>query len=71
MILAFGLLTLACMQLYAMRQGSQGRHTGDGSAIARSYLEQAARLPWAALDAAVAAAAWVAPGWDGAARART
>ena len=33
-ILAFGLLTLALVQLQAMRQGSQGRHTGDGMAIA-------------------------------------
>lgn len=63
-ILAFGLLTLALMQLYAMRQGSQGRHTGDGTAIARSYLEQASRLPWSTLDAALNT--WVAPAWAGA-----
>lgn len=65
-VLSFGLVTLAYMQLYAMRQGSQGRHTHDAAAIARSFLEQAVRLPWADLDAAVAAAAWVTPGWDGA-----
>lgn len=62
-ILAFGMLTLALMQLYAMRQGSQGRHTGDSSAIARSYLEQTIRLPWTALDPAVGT--WVNPGWAG------
>ena len=64
-ILAFGLLGLAGMQLHAMRQDSAGRHTGDGAAIARSYLEQAARLPWATLTAE-AGAGWVAPGWVGA-----
>jgi prepilin-type N-terminal cleavage/methylation domain-containing protein len=63
-ILAFGLLALAAMQLHALRQGSAGRHTGDGSAIARSYLEQASRLPWTTLGA-VAGAGWVAPGWTG------
>jgi prepilin-type N-terminal cleavage/methylation domain-containing protein len=63
-ILAFGMLTLAVMQLYAMRQGSQGRHTGDGATIGRSYLEQAARLPWASLTA-VAGNGWQTPGWVG------
>jgi prepilin-type N-terminal cleavage/methylation domain-containing protein len=65
-ILAFGMLTLAIMQLQALRQGSQGRHTGDGMAIARSYLEQASRVPWSELDAAEAAGTWVAPAWAGA-----
>jgi prepilin-type N-terminal cleavage/methylation domain-containing protein len=61
-ILAFGLLTLAAMQLAAMKQGSAGRHTSDGAAIARSYLEQAARQPWATLTAAQGAG-WVDPVW--------
>lgn len=64
-ILAFGMLMLAMMQLYAMRQGSQGRHTGDAATIARSYLEQANRQPWAVLSGAQAAGTWVAPGWAG------
>lgn len=51
-ILGFGLLTLAAMQLNALTQGSAGRHTGDASAAARSYLEQVHRLPWATLTAA-------------------
>ena len=51
-ILGFGMLTLAAMQLHALSQGSAGRHTGDASATARSYLEQAHRLPWATLTAA-------------------
>jgi len=65
LILAFGLMTLAFVQLQAMRQGSQGRHTGDGMAIARSYLEQAARVPWAELEAARIAGGWQDPDWDG------
>lgn len=64
-ILAFGMLTLAIMQLQALRQGSQGRHTGDGTAIARSYLEQASRVRWSELDTAQAAGTWVAPAWAG------
>jgi prepilin-type N-terminal cleavage/methylation domain-containing protein len=64
-ILAFGMLTLAIMQLQALRQGAQGRHTGDGTAIARSYLEQASRVPWSELDVAQAAGTWVAPAWAG------
>lgn len=62
-ILAFGMLTLAVMQLQSLRQGSQGRHTGDGTAIARSYLEQTNRLPWAELTTAVGGA-FVDPDWD-------
>lgn len=54
-VLAFGLLTLATMQVHALRQGSAGRHTGDASAVARSYLEQVARVDWAVLTAGVAA----------------
>jgi prepilin-type N-terminal cleavage/methylation domain-containing protein len=65
-ILAFGLMTMALVQLQAMRQGSQGRHTGDGTAIARSYLEQAARVPWSVLETARTAGGWQDPNWAGA-----
>ncbi|MHC4342794.1 MAG: prepilin-type N-terminal cleavage/methylation domain-containing protein [Planctomycetota bacterium] len=61
-ILSFGLLTLAMMQLYALTQGSAGRHTGDASAVARSYLEQVHRLPWTVLDTA-ANNGWRNPDW--------
>jgi prepilin-type N-terminal cleavage/methylation domain-containing protein len=64
-ILAFGMLTLAVMQLQALKQGSQGRHTGDGTAIARSYLEQATRVPWTVLNAAETAGGWQVPAWAG------
>ena len=63
-ILAFGLMALALMQMAALKQGSAGRHTGDGAAIARSYLEQATRIPWDTLDA-TAGDGWSDPGWDG------
>lgn len=52
-VLAFGLLTLATMQIHALKQGSAGRHTGDASAVARSYLEQMARVDWAVLTTAL------------------
>lgn len=61
-ILAFGLLTLAAMQLYSLTQGAAGRHTGDAAATARTYLEQAHRVPWTVLTAA-AGGGWQAPGW--------
>jgi len=64
-ILAVGLLTLAVMQLEALSQGSAGRHTGDASAAARTYLEQVQRIPWSELDGA-AGSGWIAPTWIGA-----
>lgn len=61
-ILAFGLLTLAIMQLHALTQGSAGRHTGDAAAVARTYLEQVHRVPWTTLTG-VAGAGWSNPSW--------
>ena len=63
-ILAFGMLTLAVMQLQSLKQGSQGKHTGDGTAIARSYLEQTNRLAWSVLTTAQTAGGWQTPGND-------
>ena len=45
-ILAFGLLTLAAMQLEALRQGSGGWNQTQAAALARDQLEQIRRLPW-------------------------
>ncbi len=56
-VMGFGLLTLATMQIHALKQGSAGRHTGDASAVARSYLEQMQRVSWAELTNALAAGA--------------
>jgi prepilin-type N-terminal cleavage/methylation domain-containing protein len=61
-ILAFGLLTLALMQVHALKQGSAGRHTADGGAVGRTYIEQVHRIPWALLTAAVGAG-WQNPTW--------
>jgi type II secretory pathway pseudopilin PulG len=66
-VLAFGLLTLAAMQLHAFRQGSAGRHTQDAGATARAYVEQVQRIPWTDLDTAVTAGTWTNPSWAGAA----
>ena len=63
-ILAVGMLTLAVMQLQALKQGSQGKHTGDATAIARSFLEQTNRLPWSVLSTAQTAGGWQTPGAD-------
>lgn len=64
-VLGFGLLTLATMQIIALQQGSAGRHTGDASATARSYLEQMHRVDWSVLTAAVAAGPDAAVFWTG------
>lgn len=65
-VLAFGLLTLAVMQLQAINQGSRGRHTTFAAAIGRSALEQVHRVPWAVLDATQTLGGWQAPNWTNA-----
>ena len=66
-ILGFGMLTMAVMQIQALKQGAMGRHTSEAAAVARTYLEQAHRLPWSALDGAVVSSggSWSNPGWAG------
>ncbi|MBW2398132.1 MAG: prepilin-type N-terminal cleavage/methylation domain-containing protein [Deltaproteobacteria bacterium] len=66
-VLAFGLLTLAAMQLQAFRQGSAGRHSQDASTTAGAYIEQIRRIPWSELDTAEAIGTWTNPSWNGAA----
>ncbi|MEM7412966.1 MAG: prepilin-type N-terminal cleavage/methylation domain-containing protein [Myxococcota bacterium] len=61
-ILSFGLLGLALMQVHALTQGRAGRHTGDAAAVARTYIEQVHRIPWAVLTPAVGAG-WQNPAW--------
>jgi prepilin-type N-terminal cleavage/methylation domain-containing protein len=65
-IMAFGILTMALMQLAALKQGSQGQHTTDAAAVGRTYVEQVHRLPWSELTTAVAAGDWTNPSWAGA-----
>lgn len=60
-ILAFGLLSLAAMQIQALKQGSAGHHTTDAASIGRTYLEQVQRLPWTTLTTTRDAGGWQAP----------
>ena len=50
------------MQIHSLNHSTMGKHTGDASAIGRSYLEQVHRLPWATLTGA-SGAGWQIPGW--------
>ncbi len=65
-LLAFGLLTLAVMQLQAISQGSAGRHSQDAAAIARTRLEQIQRVPWSEVTDAQAVGTWTPTDWPGA-----
>ena len=49
MILGFGLLAVAAMQLQAMEFGRRGRHQTQAASIAQSQLEALQRRPWANL----------------------
>jgi prepilin-type N-terminal cleavage/methylation domain-containing protein len=51
-ILAIGLLSVAAGQIYAMRGGSQGRHSSDAATVAQSQVENFLRLGFG--DAALA-----------------
>lgn len=46
-ILAFGLLTVALMQLSSLREGTTGKHTSSAAAVARDVMERVQVLPWA------------------------
>jgi len=48
-ILTFGLLSLAAMQIQAVRGSDQGRHASNAAAIAENKMEQLQRDPWAAI----------------------
>lgn len=65
-VMAFGILTMALMQLAALKQGTQGQHTTDAASVGRTYLEQVQRLPWSELTTAVGAGDWTTPSWAGA-----
>ncbi len=61
-VLAFGLLSLAALQIQALRDGSMGQHVSDASRLARAQMEQIQRMPWATVNAA-AGAGWQVPPW--------
>ncbi|MBW2541400.1 MAG: prepilin-type N-terminal cleavage/methylation domain-containing protein [Deltaproteobacteria bacterium] len=48
-ILAFGLLALATVQIYAMRGGDRGRHATHAAAIAENRMEQLQQDAWASI----------------------
>jgi len=48
-VLAFGLLSLAVMQLQAMRGGNAGRHANRAAAIADAQMEDLQALRWTSL----------------------
>ncbi len=67
MILSFGLLAMANVQLESMRGSQRGRHFTQASVIAASQLERLQGLSWASIPVA----AWTAPGPAQAVMART
>ena len=64
-ILAFGILAMTVVQIEALKQGGAGRHTTDAASVARTYLEQVQRLPYATIDG-WKDTGWLVPAWAGA-----
>ncbi|HIG70117.1 MAG TPA: prepilin-type N-terminal cleavage/methylation domain-containing protein [Myxococcales bacterium] len=60
-VLSFGLLGVAAMQVRAITEGSGGRHLSDASAIARNRVEALVRQDWAAGALADSGGAFTAP----------
>lgn len=58
MILSFGLLGVAALQVRAITEGSSGQHLSDASAIARNRVEALTRQSWTAAELADTAGAW-------------
>ncbi len=57
-ILSFGLLGVAALQVRAITEGSSGQHLSDASAIARNRVEALTRQSWTAAALADTAGAW-------------
>ena len=60
-ILSFGLLGVAAIQVRAITEGSGGQHLSDASAIARNRVEMLTRQAWNAAVLTDTAGAWTAP----------
>lgn len=60
-ILSFGLLGVAAIQVRAITEGSGGQHLSDASAIARNRIEALARQAWASPTLNDTGGAWTAP----------
>jgi len=61
-VLAFGLLGVAAMQVRAMQGGSSGMHLAEASGLARNRVELLTRLRWSDADLASTGGAWRAVG---------
>jgi len=57
MVLAFGLLGIAALQLQALHGGSNGRHLTQAVAVSQNQMENLARTPWTGLPVT----AWTTP----------
>ena len=57
-ILSFGLLGVAALQVRAITEGSGGQHLSSASAIARNRVEQLSRIAWDATLLNNSAGAW-------------
>lgn len=60
-ILSFGLLGVAALQVRAITEGSGGEHLSNASAIARNRVEALTRQAWAAAVLTDTGGAWTAP----------
>lgn len=57
-IMAFGMLGVAGLQVRAITEGSSGRHLSTASALARNRVEELSRLAWDATELADDGGAW-------------
>lgn len=60
-ILSFGLLGVAALQVRAITESSSGQHLSSASAIARNRIETLHRLDWSDADLTHSGGAWSAP----------
>ncbi|MHA7837362.1 MAG: type IV pilus modification PilV family protein [bacterium] len=60
-VLAFGLLGVAALQVRAITESSGGQHLSSASALARNRIEAMHRLDWSDADLNDSGGAWSAP----------
>ena len=57
-VLSFGLLGVAALQVRAITEGSGGQHLSNASAVARNRIEELSRVAWDAAELNNSAGAW-------------
>jgi len=57
-VLSFGLLGVAALQVRAITEGSGGQHLSNASAVARNRIEELSRVAWDATALNNSAGAW-------------